>query len=1169
MRLMRLDLRAFGPFTDRVVDFSGGDAGLHVVYGPNEAGKSSAMRALWSLLFGIPVRTGDDFVHKMRNLRIGGALRHSDGTQIEFSRLKRNKDSLVDPGDRPLPETALVRFLGGVDLKAFQTLFAIDHERLVAGGREILDGKGEVGESLFAAGLGVAGLRKVMRELEVEAEKLFAPRAQNPVINAAVARYERLIAASRDAALAGGDWRALEASKAAHASELEGIRAQIRRLGAERERLRRIQACKPLIGRRAGTIARLEELGSVVRLRPGFGEERREALGAMLRATGDGERAGKERADLQARIASLDVPQAVLDLDEDVQALHRRLGAYLKSAEDLPRREAEAASAGRRAEALLRSLRPDLELDRVEEISLTRAQFGRLRTLGAEWTGLLAGRDGARIAQADLETEREAARASVAALPSNRDGLELSRILARARRLGDAEGAVRKGRRNRALLEERCRLDLAALGRWTGDLEGLLAAPLPAAETVDRFDGELASVQADRDAIEDRLRALRSEAEDLREKGRALQMAGDVPTEADLAALRARREAGWHLVRRSWLEGLDSSVPEVADWAGTGPLAESYEAAVARADETADRLRREAARVEALAATVARAERLDGQARRLEEERGAILRRREAVEAEWRAAWVPAGFEPGRPREMRAWLGGRDRLAAAAALVANARDEADAQAEAVDDARRELAGGLERLGEPAGREDETLEERTERAQGVADAIAAAASRRADLEKRVADIERRLPSKRALADQAADRLATWQAEWALALAPLGMPVQTTPDEAEAVVATLTDLLEQARAARLGSERAGKIRQDMERFEADVDAFARRAAADLSGKPAAEAVSVLTRRLDKARADQATRNQLVERAGTLDAEIHEAGRRRAQAQDALGALCVEAGGVAPQDLEACEQRSRAASDAEAERAEVEARLAEAGGGLPLDEVIRQADAVDGDSLPGQIAEIAAALEDLEHRRDGVQKSLGGLEEKMAALLHGRPAAEDAQEASGVLTQVREGVERYLPLKLASLVLRREVERYRALNQDPVLRQANEVFQRLTCGAFQGIRTDCDDQDRPVLVGARRGGEAVAVGGMSDGTRDQLFLALRLASLARYLEMNEPMPLVVDDILVNFDDARAAATLEVLGHLSRSTQVILFTHHRRVCELAEAMVPAGTLFLQDLAR
>ncbi len=88
------------------------------------------------------------------------------------------------------------------------------------------------------------------------------------------------------------------------------------------------------------------------------------------------------------------------------------------------------------------------------------------------------------------------------------------------------------------------------------------------------------------------------------------------------------------------------------------------------------------------------------------------------------------------------------------------------------------------------------------------------------------------------------------------------------------------------------------------------------------------------------------------------------------------------------------------------------------------------------------------------------------------------------------------------------------------------------------------------------------------MSDGTRDHLSLSLRLASLEKYLETSEPMPFVVDDILVNFHDQRAAATLGALAELSKKTQVLFFTHHGRLVELAQGLDETDRVRVINLA-
>jgi uncharacterized protein YhaN len=103
--------------------------------------------------------------------------------------------------------------------------------------------------------------------------------------------------------------------------------------------------------------------------------------------------------------------------------------------------------------------------------------------------------------------------------------------------------------------------------------------------------------------------------------------------------------------------------------------------------------------------------------------------------------------------------------------------------------------------------------------------------------------------------------------------------------------------------------------------------------------------------------------------------------------------------------------------------------------------------------------------------------------------------------------------------------------------------------------------------MLVGVRPSGERVRVGGMSDGTRDQLYLSLMLADVAKHVEMNEPIPLIADDILIKFDDRRAKVTLKILADLSSKTQVLFFTHHNRLVEIAEALADPNRVFVHHL--
>jgi len=150
----------------------------------------------------------------------------------------------------------------------------------------------------------------------------------------------------------------------------------------------------------------------------------------------------------------------------------------------------------------------------------------------------------------------------------------------------------------------------------------------------------------------------------------------------------------------------------------------------------------------------------------------------------------------------------------------------------------------------------------------------------------------------------------------------------------------------------------------------------------------------------------------------------------------------------------------------------------------------------------------------------------------------------------------------------VLKEAVQRYQEQNEAPVLQLAGDYFRRLTVGSFVKLVADFSEQGEKVLMGDRGdGSNLVPLAGMSDGTCDQLYLSLRLAGLEHFLQSHEPVPFIVDDILIGFDDRRSAAALQILAELAGKTQVIFFTHHEHLLQLAETHLPAGEFFIHRL--
>ncbi len=341
----------FRPFTDRSLDFSGGaPGGLHVVYGKNAAGKSTALRAISDLLFGIPVKSSDDHVHPYQALRVRATLSNGSGEELVVQRLKRNKDALRDANDAPLDELVLKRLLGNVDRKMFERVFGLDHERLREAGQALLEGGGDVGESLFDAGAGGHGVRRVLERLRAEAERLYKPRGKQE-INQLLERYKQARERVSNALHPPDLYVEQEQRLREKLEEREQLGQKLRLFREERERKLLLQGSLKGIARRDRLRAELAELGPVPNLPENASERRERAEHALASEAANQTRVEREMARLEARLAELVLPEGLLAVgDVAMSTLRDGIGRTKKGADRPARARGGARGAARRSD---------------------------------------------------------------------------------------------------------------------------------------------------------------------------------------------------------------------------------------------------------------------------------------------------------------------------------------------------------------------------------------------------------------------------------------------------------------------------------------------------------------------------------------------------------------------------------------------------------------------------------------------------------------------------------------------------------------------------------------------------------------------------------------------------------------------------------------------------
>lgn len=181
----------------------------------------------------------------------------------------------------------------------------------------------------------------------------------------------------------------------------------------------------------------------------------------------------------------------------------------------------------------------------------------------------------------------------------------------------------------------------------------------------------------------------------------------------------------------------------------------------------------------------------------------------------------------------------------------------------------------------------------------------------------------------------------------------------------------------------------------------------------------------------------------------------------------------------------------------------------------------------------------------------------------------AAEQLAGAQFELSRAEEGAGRFVRFVLARYLADEAIRRYRDEHQDPVLERASRHLALLTDGDCIKVGVEEDSKKGPVVSARYATGEEKQVPELSSGTRDALYFALRLAAIEESIARTGPMPIVLDDVLVNFDDDRARAALHCLSLVASTSQILLFTHHHHVISLATETLAAGEFVLHELDR
>ncbi len=343
MRFKRIDLLRYGHFSDYSFELPLKDKDIHILFGRNEAGKSTTLSAIEDFLFGIGNNSPYNFKHDNSDMRIGASIENQDSS-FEAFRRKGNKNTLMDKDDQSIEkgEETLRSFLLGTDRSFYERMFSLDRLRLEQGGRQILDAKDEVGEMLFEAGSGISGIRNKLSNLKDEADNLWATRkSKNKKYYQLVEKLKDAEREIRDNTVSTHKWSELKSEYDKTEEKYNEIAAEHEQKSVELSRISRIRRVYPHVITKEELEKNIQNLGDVILL-PEEAKEIVENSDSNQRIIlAKIQTLEKELNQHQEDLKDMNFDEQLLLREDDINKLHEMRIQIRGGKNDLPRRQAE------------------------------------------------------------------------------------------------------------------------------------------------------------------------------------------------------------------------------------------------------------------------------------------------------------------------------------------------------------------------------------------------------------------------------------------------------------------------------------------------------------------------------------------------------------------------------------------------------------------------------------------------------------------------------------------------------------------------------------------------------------------------------------------------------------------------------------------------------------
>ena len=1151
MRFNQISLTRFGCFTDHVIDlgesFSSGD--FHIVYGPNEAGKSTLRDACLDFIYGIPARSQYNFIHDYTIMEVGARITAAERT-YEAKRIKGRKDTLVSVGDNPLSESTFKSILGGISREGYEHMYSLNDASLEAGGESILSSEGDLGALLFGAMSGLPDISSALSKTKEQVEKFYRTSGRNFRLNDLKTELKQIDQKIKDNDVEAGVYKRLknEAKQAERQWQAKTTERDKKR--TESRQLQTLIETHPNWRDYVSIHDDLAQLHDAPDVPDGWDDEINDLIqrNAEVHSKVETETEAVERA--REELNSITCDDTGCSLAERVKRLQSDdLEARYKTSNDIEKRTAERDRLQNGISDKLILLGQPIDID-AKTLIFPVARVGEIKSLMAEIKTIEAELKSTMREYEDAKSETLDAQQELDTYQGPKDDpAPIKSIIESAKGAPNPEDLKTT---EDIVLKARSELDnaIAILTPWKGDAAALSVLTFPSQEFIQKLESEGQKLSDAEKNLESENNQLQDNLAEHISIINTLIQDAKVISDENAAITRQKRDDAWTSHRSSLnkkplpsAESLQRSADEFAivltydDQLVSNRFSQSTEIAQLRKAQL-DRAKTEAK----LTRLAEKQQEHDTREQAYIEELGNLFGKLN----------LPADFEIS---ELKVWLErckqalkADENLKAAEADYQNKKDKYEISRTSLEDAMRSYGLTVDKLSWP---------QLLQLGQETLDAWSLAQQRKTVLEEALSKAEKSEAKRKRELEGAQASKATWSEAWSICLTDTWLGDQT-PAAVTEILNILETLAADIKEIAQLDERITAMADDREKYCLEVQNLAQLASEQFEKNDPLFTADRLRRRVSDA--EEANNAKLKATKTLKDAEQRLAIATQAEQQviHRFEELCKTIPADTLEDLRSKIKKGQERSMLQKRSTELEndiiRRLNQDNINASLailNEKVGTPESLD--AVKTQCEALKRDLEDIDQQVSELYASWQEAERELSMIGSDSTVAELVEQREAVLLEIKAGAHHYMCLSTGIMLANEALHTYREKHRSSMMKAASDAFTRITRGAFGSLSTATQD-DKELLFGVRADGSTILASEMSRGTRYQLYLALRIAGHAELARSGETLPFFADDILEPFDDDRSSETFTLLNEMAKHGQVVYLTHHQHLCDLAK---------------